>query len=123
MQHRTRKRGQSTAEYLVVLALVLAAVTAMQVFGERALKGKMYGAWNKFPNVGSTGDGANFLTNQRQYEPYYVNENQNITQNQNVKTDILIGGRVNRVVNATTTRTGSSNTLGAGNLNDDNAWK
>ena len=81
MQRRTRnERGQGTAEYLNVLALVLAAVTAMQVFGERALKGKMYGAWNQFANVGN---GTNFLTNQHQYEPYYVREGTIINQNQN----------------------------------------
>ena len=113
MGYRNRKRGQSTAEYLIVLALVLAAVTAMQVFGERALKGKVFGAWNKFTTVGSTGNGANYLTAQAQYEPYYMNENTTISQNQYATTNIRVGGAVNRSVIQTVTRSGSSQTNGA----------
>lgn len=123
MQHRAGKQGQSTAEYLVVLALVLAAVTAMQVFGERTVKAKIFGAWNKYANTGAAGDGVNFLQTTKQYEPYYVKEDQTISQNQNVKTDIAIGGRVNRVVNQTVSRTGASNTLGTANLGDANDWR
>ena len=108
MGYRNRKRGQSTAEYLIVLALVLAAVTAMQVFGERALKGKMFGAWNKFASVGN---GSNYLTTQAQYEPYYINENTAISQNQLATTNIREGGGVNRIANTFVTRTGSSVTM------------
>ena len=111
MGQRNRKRGQSTAEYLIVLALVLAAVTAMQVFGERAIKGKMFGAWSRFAQV--TGSNNAYLTTQNQYEPYYLTENTNIYQNQVANTNIARGGAVNRVVNQTVTRTGGTTTSGA----------
>ena len=119
MGYRNRKRGQSTAEYLIVLALVLAAVTAMQVFGERALKGKMYGAWSKFTQVGNN---SNYLTSQKQYEPYYVLENTNIYQNQTANTNIRTGGAVNRNVTQTVQRTGGTTTTGA-NANLGQGWQ
>ena len=58
------KKGQSTAEYAIVIGLVLAAAVAMQTFVKRGMQGKFKKAVDNFSSAtgGSTG----------QYEPYYI---------------------------------------------------
>jgi hypothetical protein len=53
------KRAQSTAEYAIVIALVIGAAVAMQIYVKRGLQGGMRFATDKLKN--RTG----------QYEPYY----------------------------------------------------
>ena len=57
--HRGKSKGQSTAEYAIVIALVIAAVTAMQVYVKRSLQGGVKFTVDKLKK--DTG----------QYEPYY----------------------------------------------------
>ncbi len=66
-----KKKAQSTAEYAIMLGLVIAAVVAMQIYIQRAIKGKMFDASHYLTTAG-----ANVLrTDQKataQYEPDYV---------------------------------------------------
>ncbi len=41
MNRLFRKRAQSTAEYAIILALVIGAVTAMQIYIKRGMQGKI----------------------------------------------------------------------------------
>ena len=116
---RKRAKGQSTAEYLVVLALVLAAVTVMQVFGQRMLSAKVRGGWDKFTLTENANTG-----NISQYEPYYQNENFNIDQSRIAHVDIEEGLQINRSgITEKTTRTGNTSVLGQGSMGDDNTWQ
>ncbi|MBF0511595.1 MAG: hypothetical protein HQL13_04610 [Candidatus Omnitrophica bacterium] len=63
------RKAQNTAEYALLIAMVVAAVIAMQTFIQRALQGRMH-------------DGATYLAQQtndignaQQYEPYYSQSN------------------------------------------------
>ena len=72
MLHKIRKKkAQSTAEYAIMLGLVIAAVVAMQIFIQRAIKGKMFDASHYLTTAG-----ANTLRSDSkataQYEPDYV---------------------------------------------------
>ena len=61
------KKAQNTAEYAILIALVIGAVVAMQTYAQRALQGRMRDASlqlvQQTSNLGTTA----------QYEPYYLN--------------------------------------------------
>lgn len=75
---RTRIKGQSTAEYAILIALVVAAVIAMQTYAKRALQAKTRDAvvWMK--------DQTNALGNSIQYEPYYLQSNFVVSRDMNM---------------------------------------
>jgi len=100
-----RQRGQSTAEYAVVIGLVVAAVLAMQVYVKRGLQGKIAGAANYFAVQGKG--------TTKQWEPDYASSDYSVTQDRSSTDKLLSGGGANRAsVNETTTRSGSSTTKG-----------
>lgn len=68
-------QGQSTAEYAVVIAFVLAAVIGMQAFVKRGLQGKYKDVSTELQNATGTGGDLGGLTSLRQYEPYYAKQN------------------------------------------------
>ncbi|OGX19788.1 MAG: hypothetical protein A3K83_07285 [Omnitrophica WOR_2 bacterium RBG_13_44_8b] len=95
------KRAQTTAEYAILIGLVVAALVAMQTYVKRGLQGRMKDATDQVglqnPSISAT----------PQYEPYYMQ--QAVTQN-TTATDtenIALGGAVNRTDNSTSTRTGT----------------
>jgi len=74
-----KKKGQNTAEYAILISLVVAAVIAMQTYVQRGLQAKMrdsvanymFGQLND-----PAGDGSvNGLGPSVQYEPYYLETN------------------------------------------------
>lgn len=71
---KKRKLGQSTAEYAVLIALVVAAVIAMQTQVKRSLQARMYDATrylvNQTSNLGST----------LEFEPTYLATEFNVTR-------------------------------------------
>ena len=72
---RNRIKGQSTAEYAILIALVVAAVIAMQTYAKRALQAKVRDAvvyMDAQANMGNT----------LQYEPYYLVSNFDVTREQ-----------------------------------------
>jgi hypothetical protein len=64
-------KAQSTAEYAIMLGLVIAAIVAMQIYVQRTIKGKVFDAARYLSNAGmeelTNGDSATL-----QYEPYYL---------------------------------------------------
>src|SRR6185436_16204941 len=68
------KKAQNTAEYALLIALVVAAVIAMQTYAQRTLQARICDASNylvtKSNSLGTTG----------QYEPYYLTSNYDITR-------------------------------------------
>lgn len=83
---RNRIKGQSTAEYAILIALVVAAVIAMQTYAKRALQAKVRDAALYMVNQ------TNALGNSVQYEPYYLQSEFQTTRNSSSNT-FLIGNQ------------------------------
>ncbi len=91
------KKGQNTAEYALLIALVVAAIIAMQTYAQRSLQGRIR-------------DAGKFLTSQTsslgatdQYEPYYLQSNYAISRDMN-QTQQLDKGVVSQLENSTRNR-------------------
>ena len=106
---RRLKKGQSTAEYAVVIGLVIAAAVAMQVYVKRGIQGKIKDA------VGfSSTDATSGVTigNTTQYEPYYLSQSLNTSSDSATGATMGTAGVVNRNItgNEVTSRTGTVTT-------------
>ncbi len=75
------KLAQTTAEYALLIALVVAAVIAMQTYAQRAIQARIRGAAQYMVN------GTSQLGNVVQYEPYYTESSYNVDRE---STDISI---------------------------------
>ena len=66
------KKAQSTAEYAILISVIVGAALAMQVYIKRSLQAKMHDAGVALTEVSAdiTGDGV-ILGTLKQYEPYY----------------------------------------------------
>jgi uncharacterized protein (UPF0333 family) len=101
------KRAQTTAEYAVLIALVVGAVVAMQVYIKRGLQGRLKSA------VDATAVGAadtSTVLKSDQYEPYYLSSTAETTQNAKDSEDYKEGA-VDRASN-TETSANRNQTLG-----------
>lgn len=86
-----RKRlGQSTAEYAIVIALVIAAAMAMQTYVKRGIQAKIKAASDH--QLAEYGLG-NATT---QYEPYYAQHNITTTSTSTETVGTETGGKVKR---------------------------
>jgi len=68
------KKAQQTAEYALLISLVVAAVIAMQTYAQRSIQAKIKGASDYL-----TTD-QNVITSQEQYEPYYLKTSYNVAR-------------------------------------------
>ena len=109
------KKGQNTAEYALLIALVVAGIIAMQQYAQRALQARvrdasayMTGAVNNtaLPGFNSTA----------QYEPYYMQSNYTVERNAE-SNKRLAEGTVAYDSNAARTRTGNETTTYSNNIN------
>jgi Flp pilus assembly pilin Flp len=69
------KKAQNTAEYAILISLVVAGIIAMQTYAQRALQGRVRDASQYMTNQ-TSGLGSTF-----QYEPYYLDTDYDITRN------------------------------------------
>ena len=118
-----RKRGQSVTEYAIVFSVVAAAMIGMQIYLKRGLQAKQRDATEFFTGV--TGDSLNVGTNVTtlsQYEPYYTNQDYNVTQSSSSSEAVGAGGVVDRnVAFETTNRTGTQ--ASETGLGTDDSWQ
>ncbi len=70
------KKAQNTAEYAILISLVVAGIIAMQTYAQRALQSRVRGASEYLK------DQTNSLGNQIQYEPYYLKTEYTVTRNE-----------------------------------------
>jgi hypothetical protein len=91
MLMRLRKKGQNTAEYAILIGLVIAAVVTMQTYVKRGLQARTKGAVEYFNR--ESGLSGNF-----QYEPYYSESSYRVLQN--TMSNVQIGA--NQLTNAAT---------------------
>ena len=72
------QKGQNTAEYALLIALVVAGVIAMQQYAQRALQAGVRDATLYMTSVKDTGSK---IKTTSQYEPYYQQSNYTVTRN------------------------------------------
>ncbi|MBF0385220.1 MAG: hypothetical protein HQL27_05050 [Candidatus Omnitrophica bacterium] len=78
------KKAQNTAEYAILISLVVAGIIAMQTYAQRALQARVRDASSLMT---STKGPAGFQMNTTvQYEPYYLSSQYNISDD-NTKTE------------------------------------
>lgn len=88
---RLNKKGQNTAEYAIVISLVVAAAIAMQVYLKRGWQGGVKFAVDKLKSdeAGAIG----------QYEPYYLESSNYVTAEEYKTTEeTKTGGEIARSV-------------------------
>ena len=76
------KKAQNTAEYALLIVLVVAGVIAMQTYAQRSLQARMRDASQYMSVATDFGQGnaalGNFTSNQ--YEPYYMQSNYEVNK-------------------------------------------
>ena len=72
------KKAQNTAEYAILISLVVAGIIAMQTYAQRALQARVRDA-SVFMKNATKG-----LGNTLQYEPYYLQTQYNVTRDENL---------------------------------------
>ena len=95
------KKAQTTAEYAILIGLVVAALVAMQTYVKRGLQGRMKDATDQVamqnPTIGATS----------QYEPYYMQSNTTQSTTASDNENIATGGAVARSSNSSSSKVGS----------------
>ena len=94
------RKAQNTAEYALLIALVVAGVIAMQTYAQRALQARVHDA-----AVYMAGAGNGVLGSNTQYEPYYLNSSYNSTTNSE-ETKLLGNDLIAASSNTESTRNG-----------------
>ena len=128
------QRGQSAAEYAIVLAVVLAALVAMQVYVKRGAQGRLKVGVDQYTKAGSTAAGVSWLdesaaptgaddvkltptvgvTDKGQYEPYYAESQNDIARRGTTVDDTdLAGNKVTRTIAAGATEEGTTRKVGS----------
>ena len=110
------KKAQNTAEYAILISLVVAGIIAMQTYAQRALQARVRDAGQYLAS--STALGGQDTV---QYEPYYLSTNYTVTRNES---------ETQRLDNQTTRQeTDSTRTRGSGgfqqstyNVTDTTNW-
>ncbi len=74
------KKAQNTAEYAILIALVVGGVIAMQTYAQRALQGRLRDASVALRDQ-TKGMAENNAATTLQYEPYYTNTSTDMTKN------------------------------------------
>jgi Flp pilus assembly pilin Flp len=100
------KKAQNTAEYAILIGVIVAAAIAMQTYVKRGLQGRVKEAVDHVGSGGTVGD--NRLTfSGGQYEPYYLQTDFTNTESNTETEDTVLGGRVTRTTQRTTSRSGT----------------
>jgi hypothetical protein len=103
-----KKRGQNTAEYAILIGVIVAAAIAMQIYIRRGMQSRIKDAVDFTKTADDDAGGYLFTSNQSQYEPYYLQSNFETTQSGQRAEYQQIGGGVNRdSISDTTSRTGN----------------
>ena len=70
------KKAQNTAEYAILISLVVAGIIAMQTYAQRALQARVRDASSYLKNETTA------LGGTLQYEPYYLTTDYTVTRNE-----------------------------------------
>lgn len=86
------KRGQNTAEYAILIGVIVAAAIAMQIYIRRGMQARVKDAVD-FTRTADD-DSGNALFTQSQYEPYYLQTNYMTSQVGQTAEELQTGGGV-----------------------------
>jgi len=70
------KKGQSLLEYALLIALVVAAIIAMQLYAQRSIQARIFDSSGTYLQ----GKSGAIVGATKQYEPYYVDTNYTTTR-------------------------------------------
>ena len=105
------KKAQNTAEYAIMIVVVIAVFSGMQLYLRRALQARYKGGIDNVPGQVSTETPTGLFGTQTQYDPYYQAKGSSAfstTTTEGIeKATIAQTGGVRNLTNATTTRTGN----------------
>jgi len=93
------KRAQNTAEYAILISLVVAGIIAMQTYAQRALQSRVRDAGQYLQTETAT------LGATVQYEPYYLTTDYTVTRDETT-TQILDDVTIRQQEDSTRTRAG-----------------
>jgi hypothetical protein len=95
MLRKLGKKAQTTAEYAILIALIVGAVVAMQIYVKRGIQGRVK---DVVDHTGSGGEvaGQNFSFSGGQYEPYYNQSTASTSQNSSSSDQMVAGGGAQR---------------------------
>lgn len=105
MLRRRYNKAQSTAEYVIVLGLIVAAVVAMQSYIKRGFQGRIKDAVDHVDQAGQGAEVVQFHTTQ--YEPYYLTSAFESTRNSEDSEHLYEGGAANRESDESSSRKGN----------------
>ena len=98
------KRGQNIAEYVILVAIIIGAAAAMQIYLKRGISGRIADATDHAPQIADVA-GAPLSFNTKQYEPYYADSSSDVTSTSTVSEDLANRGGITRSqVDSTTNR-------------------
>ncbi|MDD5004889.1 MAG: hypothetical protein PHS93_00055 [Candidatus Omnitrophica bacterium] len=99
------KRAQNTAEYAILIGVIVAAAIAMQIYVRRGMQARIKDAMDYSMTIGNeTGEG---IFTQSQYEPYYMESNMSTASRSDRSEAMEKGGQITRdITNEYTARTG-----------------
>lgn len=100
------KRAQNTAEYALLIALVVAGIIAMQTYAQRALQARVRDASTYLTGTQTAG---NVIGTTGQYEPYYMASQYNVARD-SVSDKRLAEGTVAYDANTNRQREGGEST-------------
>ncbi|MFH1622306.1 MAG: hypothetical protein ABIA97_04205 [Candidatus Omnitrophota bacterium] len=96
------KRGQNTAEYAILIGVIVAAAIAMQIYVRRGMQARIKDA----VDYSLTNPGTNVFTSS-QYEPEYLSSSYETTSSTDTSESMARGGGITRdITNEYTQRTG-----------------
>ena len=94
------KKAQNTAEYAILISLVVAGIIAMQTYAQRGLQARIRDGVQFM----ATTTNINGFGNTSQYEPYYLSSNYTTTTAYTNETQILTDTTTRQLLNSSTTR-------------------
>ena len=92
------KKAQNTAEYAILISLVVAGIIAMQTYAQRALQARVRDSVQHLKVQTATLPGGTL-----QYEPYYLSTNYTVVRNES-ETQLLDNEQTRQETDSTRTR-------------------
>jgi len=89
-----KSRAQTTAEYAILIGLVIAAAVAMQIWVKRNLQARMHEAVGYMARTTGDANATLGLGKTTQYEPYYLSSNFTVGRTTNTLLNYLQGNVV-----------------------------
>lgn len=89
------RKGQNIAEYSILIALVIAAAVAMQVYVRRGIQGRVADAVDHAPTTDEVA-GAPIEFTTKQYEPYYTESSGNVASDRTYSDTLGARGETGR---------------------------